>query len=117
METNYIENTIFDINTNKDGERYVHFLGYGYAADEIEKGKPYRFLEYTFFEAPLKDVLSVGFYAYENKYSEQYNQYVQDCDKQTCLDTYLHYNNGSAPIPIDSIDINTPDGCYVLIKN
>lgn len=112
----YLENTVFEIYTGDNGEKYVHFFGYGYLADEIEDGKPYRFVQFTFFEAPLKEVLSVGFYAFENKYSEECKQYIQDCDEQTCLDTYLHYDNGNTPVAINSVDENTPNGCYVLIQ-
>ena len=117
-----IERTIVEVYTcyEKDGkeERFIHFLGYGYCSDAFEDdNKDHRFLEYTFFVAPLQEVLDFGVSEYESEFGCEYKQYIEDCTDDTMVGRYLHYNGGVCPLPIskDKLDINTPDGSYILI--
>lgn len=96
--------------------KYVHFFGYGYESDE-DGDKPYRFVEYTFFIASLKEALDMGIDKYENEVGANFKQYIEDCDEDTLLNRYLKYNNGETPLPIpkEKLDINVPDGMYILL--
>ena len=108
------EKSIVRLSTEND-VKYIKFLGYGYRTDE-DGDKPYRFVEYCFFEVPIRTVLP-DIYGYENEESDDYKQYISDCTAEEMFKTYCEYDNGKAPILINvnSIDENTPDGCYVLL--
>ena len=47
------EKSIIRLSTEND-VKYIKFLGYGYRTDE-DGNKPYRFVEYCFFEVPITD--------------------------------------------------------------
>lgn len=106
--------TIVDIRT-ENGEKTIHYCGYGYRSEGDVK--PYRFLEYIGFEAPLKEVLKSGIYSYEDCNQEQYKQYITDCSEEECRRIYETYDNGKFRIVIDADDIDekTPDGTYILL--
>ena len=108
------EKSIIRLSTEK-GVKYIKFLGYGYRTDE-EGDKPYRFVEYCFFEVPIRTVLP-DIYGYENEEGSDYKQYVSDCTAEEMLETYREYDNGKAPtlINVNAVNENTPDGCYVLL--
>ena len=111
----YSENTIVEICT-KGEDRLIHYFGYGYYAHE--DGKPYRFLEYTWFIAPLEEALKMGLHEYESENCDQYKTYIEDCTEEECVEFYEHYDNGKTPklIYVDEVDMNTPDGVYILIE-
>lgn len=108
------EKSIVRLST-ENGVKYIKFLGYGYRTDENDD-KPYRFVEYCFFEVPIRTVLP-DIYGYENEESSDYKQYISECTAEEMFKTYCEYDNGKAPIliNINSIDENTPDGCYILL--
>lgn len=110
----YLEKTVVGIETDEEGKK-IHYYGYGYISDDCSD-KPYRFLEYTWFIAPLKDVLEFGIREYESEYQDQFKQYITDCTKEQCGSIYEHYDNGNIPkLMLESdVDMNTPDGCYIL---
>lgn len=112
----YLHNTIIGLSTemiNGQPERFVHFFGYGYPAEE--DGKEFAFLEYTFHYGPLKDVLTEGFAEYEQKYNSGTN-YITDCTEKELIDIYEHYDNGNKPLLLDisSLSERTPDGTYIV---
>jgi len=110
-----LERTIVEIFTD-GGEKKIHYYAYGY--DCCDGGKtPYRFVEYTFFIAPLREVLDKGAYLYEEDFGYQYKQYVEDCSEEKCLNNYLHYDNGNEPVLLDELKLSmyTPNGMYILI--
>ena len=112
----YTEKTIICIEKEDDGEKVVHFMGYGYYG-EVETEKPYRFLEYTFFFGKLKNVLNYGgIRNYEGEYQDRYKQYITDCTYEEMNEIYEQYNNGKMPEIIDEKDItiNIPFGCYIV---
>lgn len=111
----YEDHTIFGIE-EEEGKKIVHFYGYGYYVGE-ESGKSYRFLEYTFFYAPLEDVLSHegGFDGYEIAHSDSVKTYITDCTQEELNDIYEHYDCGRKPVEISEKDIaSAPLGVYVL---
>ena len=110
------EKTIAEIITENSG-RYVHFFGYGYYSEDESTGKPFRFLEYTWFIAKLEDVLKEGFLEFESEHQDEYKQYLTDCTEAECLRFYRTYDNGNEPklIQSDLVDMNTPDGVYILL--
>ena len=109
LRNGYVEKTIFEKKGNQ-----IHFFGYSYDACE-ETETPYRFVEYTFFYADIKDVAEEGFYLYENEHGAEFQQYSLDCNEEQLIDVYTHYYNGNAPdfVCVDDIDENLPDGCYI----
>lgn len=113
---NYEDKTIAAVETWSDGERYVHYYAYGYYA-ECSNKPPYRFLEYTFFIIPLKDVVDRGFYEIEGDESDQYKQYIEDCTEETMIQHYEHYDNGKMPkiMNADDLSMSTPDGTYIFL--
>jgi len=112
----FYEKTVVGIEPGENGEKDVHFFGYGYCAED-GTDTPYRFVEYTWFIVPLKEVLKTGFASYEGDNSDQYKQYITDCTEESMYDIYMHYDNGSQPVVIKEEDIseNTPFGCYIVI--
>ena len=111
----YSENTIVELITDDKG-RLIHYYGFGYYAHE--DGKPYRFLEYTWFFAELKKALEKGLYEYEDEYQDQFAQYITDCTEEECVKFYEHYDNGDMPklIYVDEVNMDTPDGVYILLN-
>ena len=106
------DQTVFCIETDEDGERFVHVCGYGYYVGEPED-KPYRILDYCGLIAPLGDVIKMGLEEFEEKYGPEVNQYIKNVSLAELCRIYTHYDNGNAPIPISELDLNTPDGCYL----
>lgn len=60
-----------------DGEKYIHYSGYGYYSGE-PKDKPYRWVDYTFFMCLLSDVIAYGIKEYEADYQGGVKQYIFD---------------------------------------
>ena len=109
----YCDETIFSVFIGDDEMKYIHFFGYGYYTGTPED-KPYRFLEYTFFIAPLSDVLKEGVSEYESKHSDQFKQYITDCDEKELVNFYEHYDSGKKPKEINKLTSDTECGCYIL---
>lgn len=109
---NYEDRTLFSVIKNEN-EKLVHFWGYGYYAGSPDD-KPYRFVEYTFFIAPLSDVLKEGFSEYEGNYSDGFKQYITDCDEKEFVNIVEHYDDGNSPIEIQNITEDIPCGCYIF---
>lgn len=108
--TDYLDKTIFSIFLDVNGNKLIHFWGYGYYTGSPDD-KPYRFIEYTFFIAPLFDVLKEGFSNYESEYSDQFKQYITDCDEKELIDYYKNY--GLDIKEINELTTNTECGCYI----
>lgn len=109
IQYGYVEKTIFEKRGNQ-----IHFFGYSYNSYN-GTDTPYRFVEYTFFYADIKDVMDEGFYLFEHEHGADYQQYIQDCTEEEVNKIYTHYDNGNAPqlVCVDD-DINDlPDGCYI----
>ncbi len=108
------EKSIIRLST-ENGVKYIKFLGYGYRTDE-HGDKPYRFVEYSFFEVPIRTVLP-DIYGYENEKSSDYKQYISECTAEETLKAYCEYDDGKAPtlINVNAVNENTPDGCYILL--
>ena len=112
--TDYLDKTIFSVFLDESGNKMVHFFGYGYYMGDgydSKDSKSYRFLEYTFFIAPLSDVLKEGFSNYESEYSDQFKQYITDCDEKELIDCYKNY--GLNIKEIDELTTNTECGWYI----
>lgn len=113
----HCDDTVFAIETNADGTRQVHIYGYGYFADSSNvEGKDYRFVHYTFFYAPLDEVITKGLNVVEYEHSSDVKQYIEDCTYEEMMHIYQHYDNDNCPVPITSFDASTPDGTYVLVN-
>lgn len=112
----YLEKTVVSIETDEEGKK-IHYCGYGYLSDD-SSGKPYRFLEYTWFTVPLEEALEAGISEYECENGDQYKQYIEDCSEEICIHHYEHYDNGKMPkiIKEKDVDMNTPDGVYILLS-
>ena len=110
--TDYLDRTIFSVFLDENGDKMVHFLGYGYYTGEPDN-KPYRFIEYAFFIAPLSNVLKEGFSEYEGEHSDQFKQYITDCDEKELVSFYEHYDSGKKPKEINELMLNTECGCYI----
>ena len=110
----YLEKTIVGIETDEEGKK-IHYYGYGYFSDDSSE-KTHRFLEYTWFIAPLEEVLKTGIAEYESENQDQFKQYITDCTEDECESFYEHYDNGKMPklILAADVDMNTPDGVYIL---
>lgn len=107
-----IDKTIVEINT--DNEPYIHYLAYGYYADD----KRCILVEYTGFYVQMKDIFDFGsVYEYELEFGCDYKQYLTDMNDDKLFDCYTHYDNGNMPKIINEkdIDINTPSGVYIVI--
>lgn len=104
--------TIFSV---EDGthERLVHIFGYVYYSED-GTATPYRLLEYTFFYVPLKEVVEKGLYNVEMEYQENYKQYVQDISYDEVLGVYNNYNSGEPLTVLSKLDLDTPNGYYIL---
>ena len=112
-----VEKNIVAVYT-QDDVKYIQFYAYGYFAYE---GEPldHRFVEYSFFIVPLKEALDYkyGVYGYESEFGARCKQYIEDCDEEAMMYTYLHYDNGNCPKLLDrkDLNINTMDGVYILL--
>ena len=125
MLSDVLDRSVVELYTS-NGKKFVHFLAYGFLSEEnANNEKPYRIIEYTFFTAPLSDVLKSGIYEnggvrvleYELDHSCEYKQYVEDCDGKACLDLYMQAEDGGlrALLPIEFLNESTPDGVYIPI--
>ncbi len=109
---NYEDRTLFSVIENEN-EKLVRFWGYGYYAGSPDD-KPYRFVEYAFFIAPLSDVLKEGFSEYESNHSDSFKQYITDCDEKKFVNIVEHYDVGNSPIEIQNITEDISCGCYIF---
>lgn len=107
----YLEKTIFA----KEGND-IHYLAYGYCSED-GSDRPYRFLEYTGFYAPIEDIETLGFQAVESEDGALYKQYIEDVTEAEMISRYQHYDAGQHPKWVKFADINRhlPDGCYIAI--
>lgn len=112
MTNNLEERTIFAIEKDHH-QKYVHFFGYGYYADD-GTATPFRFVEYTWCYVPLDEVLEMGFEEAEAQYGPEVKQYITDCNEEQMIDIYEHYDNGNMPIVLDGkLTSETPCGTYI----
>lgn len=111
----YENRTIFGIE-EEDGKRFIHFYGYGYVTDGEDEHNC-RLLEYTFFCAPIEDVLGYkgGLIGYETDRSENIKTYITDYTEDELVYIYEHYDNGKMPVEIKEEDIlSAPIGVYIV---
>lgn len=105
--------TIIQI-TTEDGEKMLTFVGFGYYAEtEIEKGKPYRFVDYRDFSVPLSVIPKDEANKYEDDKSEYITQYLVDCS----LDEVDKYYEGIPRINEAQLTADIADGKYVLRRD
>lgn len=117
-----IDKTIVEIFTGADEDgvvkKWIHFCAYGYFCEDAPDPKrDHRFVEYTFFMVPLKEVLDFGVSEYESEEGCRYKQYIDDVSEDQMVANYNHYDNGKQPklLHKEDINIDTPDGFYILI--
>lgn len=109
------EDVVFGLETNADGVRSLHIYGYGYDTDE-ESEKKYRFVEFTFFYAPLEEALKEGMTSIYAKLADGIKQYITDCTFEEMMDIYHHYDDGECPTQVTALTADMPDGIYVLVS-
>lgn len=101
-----IDNTLVEILTD-NGNRYIHYLGYGYFADGEP---PYRWVDYTGFYVLLEEALEVGINRCEIDNSEFITQYITDMTEDE-FDNTMECENHPL-LTEDDISMETPDGLY-----
>lgn len=111
---------IVDIFTDIDEKKYIHFFARGYYAPDVyDKINKYHFVNYINIIKRLDFVLNFGVYKFfEEGIDYQHNQATRDCTESEMMEYYTHYNLGKyCPIPIylNELDINIPDGMYILL--
>lgn len=105
--------TIINVVT-ESGEKIVRFIGFGYYAEtEIEEGKPYRFVDYRDFSAPLSVIPNGEVNKYEDNKSEEITQYIEDCT----LDEVDEYYTDIPRIRESQLTADIADGKYVLRRD
>lgn len=113
-----LEDLIVGIETDNEGNKFAHLYGYGYCngGNGPDDPTPCRFVEYTFFYAPLSEVVEKGIFGVEAEYGEFYKQYITDCNEEEVLDIYRHYDDGSCPTPIceEDITMDLKEAVYVV---
>lgn len=110
--------TVFGIETDSDGERWVHFYGYCYYVGDDAPDVPYRSVEYTFFYLPLKDVVKNGLRLSETIEGEKVNTYIGDITYDEVINFYKNfigeaYGSAHAPAQVERISEDLEDGIYV----
>ena len=110
--------TVFCIETDSDGKRWVHFYGYCYYVGDDTSDAPYRSVEYTFFYLPLKDVVKNGLRLSETIEGEKVNTYIGDITYDEVINFYKNfigeaYGSAHAPIQVERISEDLEDGIYV----
>lgn len=115
----YLETPVIGIELNDRKQKIVHYYGYGYQTDDIGINKdgvyrPYRFVEYTWAYFPLEQVIEKGLP--DEDVLCLYKQYITDCTENELIDTYEHYDNGNMPVLLESLSMDTPVGCYILVS-
>lgn len=86
---------IYDI----DGEKWIHFLGYIYCAQDAMNEKHFRILEYCGFECKLEEYFAEpSIYEY---YASEVNTYIEDATEEEALGAVNTWFNGLPPIPLD----------------
>lgn len=112
----HCEDLVFAIETDAWGRRKVHFFGYGYFAGDESEAYPYRFVEYTFFYAPLDDAVKYGIFHLEEKGAEFVKQDIEDCSYEQMIAIYQGYDNGKCPALITeaAFTADLPDGMYII---
>ena len=107
--------TLFSVEKDIESKKVIHFLGYGYRADVSEK--PYRFIEYTFFYAPIKQIMEEGFSNVESRYNQEIKQYVSELNESEFLECYGRYYNKKKTKRITQKDFNEclKEGTYLFI--
>lgn len=105
--------TIFAVETDGRGKRFVHYFGYLYETDDGP-----RLLEYSFFILPLEQVIQNGFFECESRYGCDYKQYITILnDNNEAVAVFMKYANGEAPKLLHSeeqIRMDLKDGFYAI---
>lgn len=94
-----------------DGEKYIHYSGYGYYNGE-PVDKPYRWVDYTFLMCPLATALTYGVKEYEADYQDSVKQYVSDLSEAEYKD--IMREEKYPVLSGEDISANTPCGTYWL---
>lgn len=115
----YLEAPVIGIELNDGGQKIVHCYGYGYLTEDSGLSKdgvsrPYRFLEYTWAYFPLEDIVKNGLP--DSDVMCRFKQYITDCTEAELISTYEHYDNGNMPVLLESLSMDTPVGCYILVS-
>lgn len=110
-----LDKTIFDIFTDKNGNKLLRYLAYGYYVGEPED-KPYRFVEYDFFVKPISDIVKAkkrSVYEYESEYSDQIKCYITDCNEKELINFYKDYGSDVRIKEVNELTMDTECGCYI----
>lgn len=113
----YLEKTIFAIEKAEDDEKVVHFLGYGYYGEGMERNseKKFRFVEYTFAYSKLSNVLKKGFSNCEVAATAFVTQYVTEVTLEELHKIYETYDNGHRPKEVYQLSEDLPEGVYIYM--
>ena len=110
---NYLDRDVIDI-VNQNGEKYIHFLGYGYESEASDDNddRYYRIIEFIGCISPLKEVLDMGYTNWmESCYG--HNAFIEDVTYDELVDSYEHWNCGKMPEFLTDLTMDTPYGTYI----
>ena len=115
MLKDYIERDVVELFTDNSGSRFVHFMGFGYAAED-DVTHPFRFLEFVRNIIPL-DAFCEDSGRSSDDYNEAYNAghhcYIEDCTENRIEEIY-EKGFGKVPEPISRKTARTlPNGFYL----
>jgi len=112
----YLNKTIFAIEA-EDDEKVVHFLGYGYYGEGMERNseKMFRFVEYTFAYSKLSNVLKKGFENCEDTSTAFVTQYITDVTMEGLYKIYETYDNGRRPKEVCQLSEDLSEGVYIYM--
>lgn len=112
----YLNKDVVELFT-EDGERFAHFMGYGYYV-EGDAEPEYRFLEYVHNTITIDEFADSTGECSSDDYNEQYNFahhcYIEDCNAARLVEIYEKGFGGKRLRPITRATAKSlPDGFYL----
>ena len=115
----YLDKDVVELFTD-GGQRFVHFMGYGYYVGESMNEKPeqvYRFLEFVYNTIPIEKFVNDPEDMSSDLYNEYFNsghhEYIEDCDEARVLSIYETGFGGMLKPISRSTAASLPDGFYL----
>lgn len=98
------------------GIKRIHFLGYFYDGEVSVTENPdetFRLVEPCGMDYPLSEYLDGGS-DWLNQQYECNKQYIGDLTEDEVIDSFYHFCDNGAPAMCLRLDMDTPDGFYIL---
>ena len=110
----YEDCTVFGVETDKNGNRNIHFYGYIYDYGGSEDADcPYKVMEYYSYYCPFEDALSSDLLDYEITEGELQSAKTYFCSENQMIFWYETFDKGKKPRVCTKLTEDIDDGIYI----